>query len=420
MDLSSAISGTPFVAILFVILIGGISFLSTSDAFVDEAETICREEMALVKRVLYNDYICTDELTAVRWNELGIGEIISLGLNNNAEIILQNEESVEEAITSPIFKLASTNVPAKIPLHQGYYNGGLVYFIITDSSEQNHANIITENQGWQVELAPSLEDAPNSGLSRTYIFTNGISGDGIHGFQGEVFTSTPAQPDDYSALTSHIHVTWNSDTSPYVLDSEDGILLEVAAGHVSLSELNVILNMPQIIWPEGQMTTKEDRIIANETPFEGGQIVDIDKNGMTVTFVAHRGWGPDGKTIYYILADGTASESTKELGLVNAPNDASLIEGSMIDLFQFTNGINSTAGMFGFQPAISSSTPGDSDYSPMCRINLVDWFDADEILLLANYNDLKNFKENGFINVTMSQPMNSEHIMNCPVIDPFQ
>ena len=36
-----------------------------------------------------------------------------------------------------------------------------------------------------------------------------VEGDGVHGYQGEVFTSTPAQADVYSALTSHVHVTWN-------------------------------------------------------------------------------------------------------------------------------------------------------------------------------------------------------------------
>ena len=58
-------------------------------------------------------------------------------------------------------------------MHQGYYDGGDVYFIITDSSDPTHAEIITENQGWQVELAPLLANAPDEALSKTYMFTNG-------------------------------------------------------------------------------------------------------------------------------------------------------------------------------------------------------------------------------------------------------
>ena len=33
---------------------------------------------------------------------------------------------------------------------------------------------------------------------------------------------------------------------------------------------------------------------------------------MTVTFVAHRGWGHDGRTIYYIVTDATPSGPAEE------------------------------------------------------------------------------------------------------------
>ena len=111
----------------------------------------------------------------------------------------------KKADHEPTLNLARANVPATIPMHQGYFDGGEVYFIITDSSDETHANVITENQGWKVELAPLLANTPDAALSTTYMFTNGVEGDGVHGYQGEVFTSTPAQPDVYSALTSHVH-----------------------------------------------------------------------------------------------------------------------------------------------------------------------------------------------------------------------
>ena len=46
----------------------------------------------------------------------------------------------------------------------GFYDGGDVYYIITDSSDPTHANVITENQGWKVELAPLLKNAPEEAL----------------------------------------------------------------------------------------------------------------------------------------------------------------------------------------------------------------------------------------------------------------
>ncbi len=111
-------------------------------------------------------------------------------------------------IWGSVLRLSRANVPAEIPLHQGYYNGGDVYFIITDSSDPTHSEIITESQGWQVELAPLLKNSPDAALSKTYMFTNCIEGDGVHGYQGEVFTSIPAQADVYSALTPHVHVVY--------------------------------------------------------------------------------------------------------------------------------------------------------------------------------------------------------------------
>ena len=52
-----------------------------------------------------------------------------------------------EADLGSVLRLSRANVPATIPLHQGYYNGEDVYYIITDSSDPTHANIITEKQG---------------------------------------------------------------------------------------------------------------------------------------------------------------------------------------------------------------------------------------------------------------------------------
>ena len=104
----------------------------------------------------------------------------------------ETSKSIDESDLGSVLRLSRANVPATIPLHQGYYNGESVYFIITDSSDKTHAEIITKNQGWKVELAPLLAQAPESTLSKTFMFVNGVEGDGVHGFQGEVFTSTLA------------------------------------------------------------------------------------------------------------------------------------------------------------------------------------------------------------------------------------
>ncbi|AJW71092.1 DUF7482 domain-containing protein [Nitrosopumilus adriaticus] len=329
-------------------------------------------------------------------------------------------EKKTEANLGSELRLSRTNVPATIPMHHGYYNGENVYFIITDSSDPTHAEIITKNQGWKVELAPLLKNAPKEALSKTYMFTNGIEGNGVHGFQGEVFTSTPAQTDVYSALTSHVHVTWNDGVTPRVLDS-DAMIMEAADNEeITLTPVNVVLNMPQIVWPEGQMMVKEDKTLTDETPYGGGQVLDIDTEEMTVTFIAHRGWGPDGRTIYYIVTDATPSGPAGMMGVVSSPTSASLIANSAaVDLYQFKNGLTGT-GPLGFQPGIAAGAPGDANYSPMWRIFMIGWEDDANAQLLETIDDMNAYEEAGLINIGIARPMDSDHIVNCPFIDPFQ
>jgi len=333
-------------------------------------------------------------------------------------------EKMTETKTSEMpgskLRLSRANVPAIIPLHQGWYNSESVLFIITDSSDQTHADIITKNQGWKVELAPLLKNAPKQALSKTYMFTNGVSGKGVHGFQGEVFTSTPAQPDKYSALTSHVHVTWKDGVTPTQLTSESEILKAANEGKVTLTDLEVVLNMPQIVWPGGQMKVKQDKTLTDDTPYGDAQVLNIDKDNMTVTFIAHRGWGPDGRTIYYIVTDATPSDPAAMMGVIDAPTSSSLIANSAaVDLFQFMNGIKGS-GPLGFQAGIAAGAPGDANYSPMWRIFMIGWKDPSSAALLETSGDINFYKQAGLIDINLARPMDSDHIVNCPFIDPFQ
>ena len=331
------------------------------------------------------------------------------------------EESKEltEADLGSVLRLSRANVPATIPMHQGFYDGEDVYYIITDSSDPTHADIITEKQGWQVELAPLLKNTPEEALSKVYLFTNGIEGDGIHGYQNQVFTSTPAQADVYSALTSHIHVMWNDGATSRVLTSETAVMDAAENNEITLTEINVVLNMPQIIWPEGQMMVK-DVTLTDTTPYGGGQVLDIDTEEMNVTFIAHRGWGPDGRTIYYIVTDATPSGPAGMMGVVSSPTSASLIANSAaVDLYQFKNGLTGT-GPLGFQPGIAAGAPGDANYSPMWRIFMIGWDNPENAQVLETIDDMNAYKKAGLIDIGIARPMDSDHIVNCPFIDPFQ
>ena len=333
------------------------------------------------------------------------------------EVIMQKIELEKEESSS---LLSRTNVPATIPMHKGIYGGSQILYIITDGSDEDYTKILTEKQGWNVELATSISKVPEETLEQLFIFKNGIKGDGIYGFQDEVFSSTPSQESEYSALNSVIEVTWKQGQKEIVFESSDDIITAKENGRIEFNETGIVLNTPQIVWPEGQMTVRDDKEITDQMSYGGGQIIEINEEELSVTFVAHRGWGPDGRTIYYIVTDATPSGPAETMGVVSSPSSANLIINSgAVDLFQFKNGIKGS-GPLGFQPGIAGASQYDENYSPMWRIYLVEWNDEESAKILETKSDIDSFRTDDLLSVSIARPTNSDHIVNCPFIDPFQ
>lgn len=335
----------------------------------------------------------------------------------------QPTEVLETKIESPTkdtsLPLSRTNVPATIPLHEGFYEGQPVLYIITDSSDTEYSKLITEKQDWRVELAPLLNYTSDDVLRPIYVFTNGEKGDGLYGFQKEVFATIPTQT-DYSALSQIIEVSWKKGQHVKIFDSAKDIIQEKENGRIEFKETNVVINTPQIAWPGGQMKVRDSDIITDEMEYSGGQITEINQDDMTVTFVAHRGWGPDGRTIYYIVTDATPSGPAEMMGVTHSPSSANLITNpAAADLYQFNNGIKGS-GPLGFQAGIAAAAPGDDNYSPMWRIFLIEWNNLDDAKILETISDLDWFRSEDKITISIARPMTSDHIVNCPFIDPFQ
>ena len=311
--------------------------------------------------------------------------------------------------------LARASVPVDIPMHRGIHNGSDVYYIITDSSDQEYADMIGGMQGWRVELAPLLEETPDSALEKIYVFSEGIHGDGLLGYQQEVFSSTPAQADEYSELREVITVTWNPARIPVELVSEEEIITALAVSDIEIDKSGVVLNAPQIVWPEGQMPVED-----NSTAPGAAQVADIDTEGMYVTFVAHRGWGPDGQTAYRIVTGATPAGPAESMGVASVPSYSDMIASKAVaELYQFKNGVRST-GQLGFQPGIAAAVLGDDGYSPMWRIYLVEWDDAAGASVLETRSDISALDEDGLIEVSLARPSNSNYVVNSPLVDPFQ
>ena len=333
------------------------------------------------------------------------------------EVIMQKIELEKKESLS---LLSRTNVPATIPMHKGIYEGSQILYIITDGSDKNYTKTLSEKEKWNVNHAPIIADIPETALQKLFVFKNGIKGDGIYGFQNNVFSSTPSQESEYSALNSIIEVSWKTGQNKILLESVADIIAAEEAGRIEFYETKIVLNTPQIVWPDGQMIIRLDKEINDKMSYNGGQIIEINEDEMTVTFVAHRSWGPDGRTIYYIVTDSTPLGPAETMGVVSSPTSANLIDHfGAVDLFQFKNGIKGS-GPLGFQAGIFGVSPDDVNYSPMCRIHLVEWNDIELAKILETKSDINSFHTDDLLSVSIARPTNSDHIVNCPFIDPYQ
>lgn len=314
-----------------------------------------------------------------------------------------------------VLKLSRTNVPIDIPLLKGFENGNEIYFIATDVSDEKTAAGATNQTGFEVNYAPLLAQTPETARAQAYAFTNGIAGDGPFGFQVPVVNGKPGD-EGYSPLWQINLVAWNTDATPRELTSVEEITTAEQGGELSINQTDIIGNHPAIQWQNGSLMVREDaNTINDDTPYMGGQVLNIDTENMIVTMVAHRGWGPDGKTIYYIVTDATPDMPANMMGVSNVPASEQLVGTPVAPgLFQFMNGINGS-GPMGFQAGIGESAPGDQNYSPMWFISFIEWNDPLQARVLETVSDIAAMQQAGLITVTPA--MGGMHVVNCPFFD---
>lgn len=279
-------------------------------------------------------------------------------------------------------KLTKTNLPVTIPLTLGFADGNEVFYISTEASDKDLADHLTNLTGFRVAYAPALARTPASALATIYAFTNGIQGSGPLGFQPNVADSQPGDP-EYSPLWRINMVEWQEGVTPRELMSEDEIVAAQQAGDVLITPSELVVNCPFVQWEGGSLQVRQDKTLTDDTAYGGGQVLEIDIESMTATFVAHRGFAPDGSTIYYIATDASVKEVADMLGVIHVnKTGTTLLTGSASDLWVFTNGIEGT-GPMGFQASIASSNVGDALYSPMWRIIAATWANADQAEFLT-------------------------------------
>jgi hypothetical protein len=326
----------------------------------------------------------------------------------------QGKAQAQEIASGSVFKLARANIPIDIPLAKGYENGNEIFFIATDASDEKIAQQATKLLGFKVNFAPLLSQTPESALSQAYAFTNGVPGKGPFGFQIPVLSAKPGDP-GYSPLLLVNTVTWKDGSTMKELKSIQEIMAAAKNGSLTVNKTGIVVNHPAIKWENGQMKIRDDKNINDDSKYGPAQVLNIDTDRMAVTMVAHRGFGPDGKTIYYIVADATPEMPAAMMGVTSVPYDEKLAETPVaVDLFQFKNGINGT-GPMGFQAGIGAANPTDKNYSPMWKISFNEWKDPSKATILETVNDVVAMQKSGMI--TISPALGGKHVVNCPFLD---
>lgn len=140
---------------------------------------------------------------------------------------------------------------ALLPAGMAYADGQEIYFVHTEASDPDVAQLLTDMMASPVILVPGLADTPESALAEVYVFDNGLEGKGPLGFQPDVFDNPPGSQ-GYSPLRRLNVVTWVDSSAARLLKSAAEVQQALDAGEVTIAQPGVVINMPFVIWDGGK------------------------------------------------------------------------------------------------------------------------------------------------------------------------
>lgn len=283
-----------------------------------------------------------------------------------------------------------------LQLHPGWFDGGEVWFIRTDASDQDFAAA----EG--LVYVPLLRNALQADGSYATLYR---IADGA-GEQLPVITTVPGR-DDFTSAFQIVDVEFNDE--PVLLDSAAAIEDAAAAGSVSLAPTGVIVNYPLVIWPDGGLPVDPD---LTET-LGGGPLIEApDLELRHVTFKLHQCY-PGSR---YIATDTSAALMAPMMGVVASAPTSQLIEvNATAPIYVFGNGLPGP-GPMGFQPSIFNASAGDVVWSPFWEHFTVLWADPDQATLLKSEAEVQAAVEAGDLELFNGTPDTHPDgfVVNCP------
>jgi hypothetical protein len=149
---------------------------------------------------------------------------------------------------APKQEMGSTAI---MPVGRAYAEGQEIYFLHTEASDADVAQLLTNMMESPVLHVPTLAETPADALANVYVFTNGIEGMGPLGFAADVFDNPPGTA-GYSPLRRLNLVTWTDPSIASELKSAEQVLAAQTAGEVTIEQPGVVINMPFVVWDGGK------------------------------------------------------------------------------------------------------------------------------------------------------------------------
>ncbi|MBI4259731.1 MAG: hypothetical protein HY658_04105 [Actinobacteria bacterium] len=281
-------------------------------------------------------------------------------------------------------------------LHAGSFDGGAVYFIRTDTSDESFA----EQQGlvWAPKLASLVQAGAAGDL---YLVEGGVAE------QAAVLSSEPGREDYTPAWRVH-RVTWNG--APEMLSSVGDVERARGAGSVDVEPSDIVVNAPVVKWTSGEMPVDGEL----REYLGGGQLVEaVDASGMKVTFKLHECF-PESR---YIVVDTSLAPMADGMRVAHSPRLASAHDAEATGRTNvFMNGIEGP-GPMGFQPSVFDSRAGDAEWSPYWDHMTYAWGRGVTARVLPDEPSVHRARDAGELDEFPGTPDTDGEVftVNCPV-----
>lgn len=194
-------------------------------------------------------------------NKIIITAIIALLVGAGLTYFAISPSDMEFPAQTPLPQSLIDNPQLPMPVINAYYNGQEIWFVHTEVSDAQMAERLSNMVGGNNMMGmmatmhvPRLAEVQKETTGKLYVFTNGVTQEGVKpwnggpfGYQIDVFDSIPGQS-EYTPLRNPYIVTWNEGATPRTLKSVDEILAAEESGEITVTQSDVIVNAPVVQW----------------------------------------------------------------------------------------------------------------------------------------------------------------------------